>query len=331
MQQATKDPYHLEFLGLDTAAQERDVEQAMIDQLDRFLRELGDGFAYVGRQWRLDVDGDEFFIDLLMFHANTNRHVVIELSQVIDTIPPSRAGTRNRALFLVGFAADLRRSELAALQLEDIEDVDEGLIVTITSSKTDQTSQGDIIGIPYGAHPPTCPVRAHQNWVTTRGTQPGPWLLRINRGDHLDQHRRGITGAAINNIIQNTCTIAGLPASYSGHSLRAGFITSAAEYGVPQWVITNQSRHKSPITNTANIQRGTFSTPTPPRSWDSEPWPKPDRSSLQTVAVARRNVRERQVEQPPDKKVRSSPRSPSSVVPTLEQDPALSNLGGRFG
>lgn len=79
MQQATKDPYNLEFLALDEAVTERDLEQAMIHQLDRFLRELGQGFAYVGRQWRLDVDGDEFFIDLLMFHADTNRYVVIEL------------------------------------------------------------------------------------------------------------------------------------------------------------------------------------------------------------------------------------------------------------
>jgi len=93
MQQAAKDPYHLEFLGLATSAIERDVEQAMIDQLDRFLRELGKGFAYVGRQWRLDVDGDEFFIDLLMFHANTNRYVVIELKS--RKLTPADVGQLN--------------------------------------------------------------------------------------------------------------------------------------------------------------------------------------------------------------------------------------------
>lgn len=106
MQQATKDPYHLEFLGLDTAAKERDIEQAMIDQLDRFLRELGQGFAYVGRQWRLEVDGDEFFVDLLMFHANTNRYVVIELKN--RKLAPADVGQLN---FYVAVLDDTLRRE----------------------------------------------------------------------------------------------------------------------------------------------------------------------------------------------------------------------------
>ena len=58
---------------------ERQLEAALVGRIDRFLRELGRGFAFVGRQYRLDVDGDEYFIDLLMFHAETNRYVVIEL------------------------------------------------------------------------------------------------------------------------------------------------------------------------------------------------------------------------------------------------------------
>ena len=93
MQQATRDPYHLEFLTLTGAAHERDVEAALVGELDRFLRELGAGFAYVGRQWRLDVAGDEFFIDLLMFHADTNRYVVIELKH--RKITPADVGQLN--------------------------------------------------------------------------------------------------------------------------------------------------------------------------------------------------------------------------------------------
>jgi predicted nuclease of restriction endonuclease-like (RecB) superfamily len=93
LQQATRDPYNLEFLTLTAPVHERDVEQGLIDQLDRFLRELGSGFAYVGRQWRLDVDGDEFFIDLLMFHADANRYVVIELKH--RKITPADIGQLN--------------------------------------------------------------------------------------------------------------------------------------------------------------------------------------------------------------------------------------------
>ncbi len=125
------------------------------------------------------------------------------LRQVVEAIPPSRAGARNRALLLIGFAGALRRSEVAALQYADIEQVDEGLIVTIRTSKTDQTGHGELIGIPYGANPTTCPVRAHQTWVQHRGTSPGAWLLRINRGDRITTPLAGITGAAVNDIVQH--------------------------------------------------------------------------------------------------------------------------------
>ena len=93
MQQATRDPYNLEFLTLTNPVHERTIEQALIDQLDRFLRELGAGFSYVGRQWRLDVGGDDFFIDLLMFHADANRYVVIELKH--RKITPADIGQLN--------------------------------------------------------------------------------------------------------------------------------------------------------------------------------------------------------------------------------------------
>lgn len=79
MQQLIKDPYSLEFLELSTPVAERDLERALVAQFERFLLELGSGFAFVGRQWRLELDGDEFLIDLLMFHIESNRYVVIEL------------------------------------------------------------------------------------------------------------------------------------------------------------------------------------------------------------------------------------------------------------
>jgi predicted nuclease of restriction endonuclease-like (RecB) superfamily len=90
MQQITRDPYNLEFVQLAAPAAERELESALVAKVDRFLRELGKGFAYVGRQYRLDVDGDEFFIDLLMFHADSNRYVVIELKTT--KLTPSDVG-----------------------------------------------------------------------------------------------------------------------------------------------------------------------------------------------------------------------------------------------
>jgi RecB family endonuclease NucS len=93
MQQITRDPYNLEFVQLAAPAAEREFESALVAKVDRFLRELGKGFAYVGRQYRLDVDGDEFFIDLLMFHADSNRYVVIELKTT--KLTPSDLGQLN--------------------------------------------------------------------------------------------------------------------------------------------------------------------------------------------------------------------------------------------
>jgi hypothetical protein len=74
-----KDPYHFDFLGLGDEAKERDVELALIRHITRFLLELGAGFAFVGRQYRLEVAGDEFFIDLLFYHTRLKCYVVAEL------------------------------------------------------------------------------------------------------------------------------------------------------------------------------------------------------------------------------------------------------------
>lgn len=78
-QQLTKDPYVFDFLGLSGAVAERDLEQALMDRLQDTLLELGRGFAFVGRQVHFDVDGDDFYIDLLLFHIPQLRYVVVEL------------------------------------------------------------------------------------------------------------------------------------------------------------------------------------------------------------------------------------------------------------
>jgi len=74
-----KDPYKLDFLGLEADAREREIEQALVDHVADFLIELGAGFAYVGRQVHLEVGGDDFFIDLLFYHLQLRAYVVIEI------------------------------------------------------------------------------------------------------------------------------------------------------------------------------------------------------------------------------------------------------------
>jgi predicted nuclease of restriction endonuclease-like (RecB) superfamily len=88
-----KDPYHFDFLGLSEAAQERDVEAGLLRHLTRFLLELGAGFAFVGRQVRLEVGGDEYFLDLLLYHIRLKRYVVVEVK--VGAFLPEHAGKLN--------------------------------------------------------------------------------------------------------------------------------------------------------------------------------------------------------------------------------------------
>jgi predicted nuclease of restriction endonuclease-like (RecB) superfamily len=88
-----KDPYLFDFLGLGDAAHERDIENALVRHITRFLLELGSGFAFIGRQFRLEVEGDEFFVDLLFYHTRLKCHVVVELKAT--AFKPEHAGQLN--------------------------------------------------------------------------------------------------------------------------------------------------------------------------------------------------------------------------------------------
>lgn len=88
--QLAKDPYVFDFLDLTEDVQEKQLEQALMDRLVDTLRELGAGFAFVGRQVHFDVDGDDFYLDLLFFHVEQLRYVVIELKT--GKFEPAHAG-----------------------------------------------------------------------------------------------------------------------------------------------------------------------------------------------------------------------------------------------
>lgn len=99
-----RDPYHFDFLGLGEEAQERDIESALVRHITRFLLELGAGFAFLGRQHRIEVNGDEFFIDLLFYHTRLKCHVVVELKAT--AFKPEHAGQLN--FYLAAVDAQLK-------------------------------------------------------------------------------------------------------------------------------------------------------------------------------------------------------------------------------
>jgi integrase len=152
-------------------------------------------------------------------------------------------GVRDRALLLLGFAAALRRSELVALDVEDIEFVNEGLVVHQRRSKTDQEGVGRKIAVPYG-RTNACPVRALRGWLEHAHIESGAVFRPVSKGQVVGVDR--LTGASVSLVLKGYAQRAGLPvANISGHSLRSGLVTSAAQAGVAAYKIQEQTGHKS--------------------------------------------------------------------------------------
>ena len=177
----------------------------------------------------------------------------------------TKAGIRNRALLLIGFAGAFRRSELVGLDVEDLDFRDEGLVITVQRSKTDQEGQGLLKGIPYGSDRDTCPIRSLQLWLETAGITSGAIFRSVNKGDKVILHRRRngevvearLGGRDIARIVKKCAQRAGLdPQRYAGHSLRAGFATTAAERQVPEQEIMDQTGHKSLLMLRRYIRKG---------------------------------------------------------------------------
>ena len=161
---------------------------------------------------------------------------------------------RDRALLLIGFAGGLRRSELAAINLIDFERVREGIILTIRRSKTDQDGVGRKIGIPFGRtiH---CPVRALENWLSAARIEDGPVFRPVDRHGRVSASR--LSGEAVSLIVRDRMAAAGFdPTGYSGHSLRAGFATSATRAGVSTFKIRQQTGHASDAMLSRYVREG---------------------------------------------------------------------------
>lgn len=152
-------------------------------------------------------------------------------------------GIRDRALLLLGFAAALRRSEVVALDVKDLEFVREGMVVHLRRSKTDQEGVGRKIAVPYG-RTTACPVKAVQQWLEHARVDSGAVFRSISKGQVIATER--LTGPSVALILKSYAEKAGLPvANISGHSLRSGLVTSAAQAGVVAYKIQEQTGHRS--------------------------------------------------------------------------------------
>jgi integrase len=160
------------------------------------------------------------------------------LRGALKNLGDSLIEVRDRALLLLGFAGAFRRSELAALRMEDLAWRPEGLQVALRRSKTDQEGHGLSKAIFFASDPKTCPVRALRTWLERSGITGGSLFRSVNRHGHLG---KSLTDRAIALVIKKR-----LPqGDFSGHSLRAGFITTAALQGKPERSIMKQTGHRS--------------------------------------------------------------------------------------
>jgi len=166
-----------------------------------------------------------------------------DLLLVLESLGTTLRDQRDSALLLLGFAGGFRRSELVALERGDIETVRQGLIMTIRRSKTDQEGAGRRIGIPHG-RTRHCPVAAVETWLAASSIDTGPLFRPITRHGHVAANP--LTGGAVSVLLRERLARAGIgPEGYSGHSLRAGFATSAAQAGVSTLKIRAQTGHAS--------------------------------------------------------------------------------------
>lgn len=168
-----------------------------------------------------------------------------ELRAMLEALGVERAiDVRDRALLLVGFMGALRRSELVALDVADLEFREEGLVLTLRRSKTDQDGEGRRIGLPRGIAAQTCVRHALRRWLELTGIDEGPVFRPVDRHGNVKPHRLG--DRAVAEVVKRTAATVGLdPERLAGHSLRSGFATSAAAAGVSERAIMRQTGHKS--------------------------------------------------------------------------------------
>ena len=169
-----------------------------------------------------------------------------DIAAICKTFGLDVRSTRNKAIILLGFAGGFRRSEIVALNVEDLADDKGGLTVMLKRSKTDQEGKGRTVAIVPGAAPATCPVAAVKAWLRAAKIEDesDSALFRpVNRWGAVELNR--LSDKAVDRVVKAACRTAGLKEIYSAHSLRAGHVTEALASGADRAAIKRQTGHAS--------------------------------------------------------------------------------------
>ena len=174
--------------------------------------------------------------------------IISYLKQIINVIDNQKKEEikkfRDRSIILTGFSGGFRRNEIVSLDYEDLDFVTEGLKINLRRSKTDQFGEGFKKALPYFDNPQYCPVVSLKKWLDVSKIASGPVFRRFIKGSKLSNNR--LTDQTVALLIKEYLQLAGIDSkNYSGHSLRSGFATSAAESGVEERNIMAMTGHKS--------------------------------------------------------------------------------------
>ena len=151
---------------------------------------------------------------------------------------------RDRSIILIGFSGGFRRNEIVSLDYDDLDFVTEGVKINLKRSKTDQFGEGSVKGLPYFDNSQYCPVITLKKWIEASNIDSGPLFRRFTKGSKLTESR--LTDQTVALLIKKYLKLEGLDSkNYSGHSLRSGFATSAAESGAEERSIMAMTGHKS--------------------------------------------------------------------------------------
>jgi site-specific recombinase XerD len=174
--------------------------------------------------------------------------IISDLKIVIDVIDQQKKEEikkiRDRTIILVGFSGGFRRNEIVSLNYDDLDFVTEGVKINIRRSKTDQFGEGTVKALPYFDNSQYCPVVSLKKWIDISNNNFGSLFRRFSKGLRLTENR--LTDQTVALLIKEYLTLAGINSkNYSGHSLRSGFATSAAESGAEERSIMAMTGHKT--------------------------------------------------------------------------------------
>ena len=174
--------------------------------------------------------------------------LINELKKILDVIDQQNfediKKLRDKSIILIGFSGGFRRNEIVSLDYEDLDFVNEGVKITVKRSKTDQFGEGSIKALPYFDNSLYCPVTVLNRWLNISKITKGSLFRRFSKGSKLTSNR--LTDQTVALLIKDYLNKAGIDGkNYSGHSLRSGFATSAADSGAEERSIMTMTGHKS--------------------------------------------------------------------------------------